>query len=114
MISQAHRQCGGRALDPRFVEHALMTTVNLDDIEFTSDYFAPAELPVKMLADCAEVASKEYNSTIQTAPVIEAVIGHMKKEGHLDRCYLKGRAGDAANVILSAVGYNLHLVLACG
>ena len=44
--------------------------------------------------------------------MIEAVIGHMKAEGHLGRCYLKGRAGDAANVILSAVGYNLRLVLA--
>jgi transposase, IS5 family len=43
---------------------------------------------------------------------IEAVIGHMKAEGHLGRCYLKGRADDAANVILSAVGYNLRLVLA--
>jgi transposase, IS5 family len=40
------------------------------------------------------------------------VIGHMKAEGHLGRCYLKGRAGDAANVILSAAGYNLRLVLA--
>jgi len=43
---------------------------------------------------------------------IEPVIGHMKAEGHLGRCYLKGRAGDAINVILSAVGYNLRLVLA--
>ena len=43
---------------------------------------------------------------------IEAVIGHMKAEGHLGRCYLKGRAGDATNVILSAVGYNLRLILA--
>jgi len=43
---------------------------------------------------------------------IEAVIGHMKAEGHLGRCYLKGRTGDAANAILSAVGYNLRLVLA--
>jgi len=43
---------------------------------------------------------------------IEAVIGHMKTDGHLGRCYLKGRAGDAANAILSAVGYNLRLVLA--
>jgi len=43
---------------------------------------------------------------------IEAAIGHMKAEGHLGRCYLKGRAGDATNVILSAVGYNLRLVLA--
>ena len=43
---------------------------------------------------------------------IEAVIGHLKNEGHLGCCYLKGRAGDAANVVLSAVGYNLRLVLA--
>ena len=43
---------------------------------------------------------------------IEAVIGHMKSDGHLGRCYLKGRVGDAANVILTAVGYNLRLVLA--
>lgn len=42
---------------------------------------------------------------------IEAVIGHMKTDGHLGRCYLKGRNGDAANVVLSAVGYNLRLVL---
>ncbi len=43
---------------------------------------------------------------------IEAVIGHMKAEGHLDRCYLKGSLGDAANAILTAVGYNFRLVLA--
>jgi transposase, IS5 family len=43
---------------------------------------------------------------------IEAVIGHMKTDGHLGRCYLKGRNGDAANVTLSAVGHNLRLVLA--
>ncbi len=43
---------------------------------------------------------------------IEAAIGHMKNEGHLGRCWLKGRKGDAANVVLSAVGYNFRLVLA--
>jgi IS5 family transposase len=32
------------------------------------------------------------------------VIGHMKAEGQLGRCYLKGRAGEAYNAILSAVG----------
>ena len=35
----------------------------------------------------------------------------VKAEGHLGRCYLKRRNGDA-NAILSAVGYNLRLVLA--
>lgn len=43
---------------------------------------------------------------------IELIIGHLKAEGHLGRCYLKGRAGDAANVILSAVGHNFRRVLA--
>src|SRR3990167_534031 len=43
---------------------------------------------------------------------IEPVIGHMKAEGHLGRCYLKVTAGDAANAILTAVGHNLRLILA--
>ena len=43
---------------------------------------------------------------------IEAVIGHMKTDGHLGRCCRKGPEGDAANVILTAVGHNLRLVLA--
>jgi IS5 family transposase len=42
---------------------------------------------------------------------IEPVIGHMKSEGHLGRNYLKGRHGDRANAILSAVGHNLRLLL---
>ena len=36
----------------------------------------------------------------------------MKSDGHHGRCCLKGRVGDAANVILTTVGYNLRLVLA--
>ena len=43
---------------------------------------------------------------------IEPIIGHLKAEGHLGRCHLKGRAGDAANVILSAVGHNFRRILA--
>jgi transposase, IS5 family len=35
----------------------------------------------------------------------------MKEEGHLGRCYLKGHAGDAANAILTAVGYNFRRIL---
>ena len=43
---------------------------------------------------------------------VEPLIGHMKEEGHLGRCYLKGRAGDAANAILTAAGYNFRRILA--
>ena len=43
---------------------------------------------------------------------IEPVIGHMKSDGHLGRCHLKGPEGDAINVILTAVGHNLRRILA--
>ena len=43
---------------------------------------------------------------------IEAVIGHMKTDGHLARNYLKGYHGDHANAVLTAVGYNFRLILA--
>ena len=42
---------------------------------------------------------------------IEAVIGHCKTDGHLDRNFLKGRLGDQINAVMSAVGYNLRLIL---
>lgn len=42
---------------------------------------------------------------------IEAVIGHCKADGHLGRNFLKGRQGDRINAVMSAVGYNLHLIL---
>ena len=41
---------------------------------------------------------------------VEPVIGHMKTDGHLGRCFLKGPQGDAINAILAAVGHNLRLL----
>jgi hypothetical protein len=49
---------------------------------------------------------------VSASSAAELLVHLESEEGHLGRCYLKGRAGDAANVILSAVGYNLRLVLA--
>jgi IS5 family transposase len=42
---------------------------------------------------------------------IEAVIGHCKSDGHLDRNHLKGRLGDQINAVMSAVGHNFRLLL---
>ena len=42
---------------------------------------------------------------------IEASIGHMKTDGRLDRNYLLGHIGDAANAILVAAAHNLRLIL---
>jgi transposase, IS5 family len=42
---------------------------------------------------------------------IEPVIGHLKNEHRMDRNYLAGRHGDAANAILAAVGYNFRRLI---
>jgi IS5 family transposase len=43
---------------------------------------------------------------------IEPPIAHMKQQGRLGRCYLKGHVGDAANATLTAAGYNFRRILA--
>lgn len=43
---------------------------------------------------------------------IESLIGHMKQQGHLGRCFLKSFAGDAATAILTAAGRNFRRILA--
>ena len=43
---------------------------------------------------------------------IEPTIGHLKSDHRMDRNYLKGNAGDEANVILAAAAYNLAKLLA--
>jgi transposase, IS5 family len=43
---------------------------------------------------------------------IEAEIGHMKTDGHLSRCPLKGTVGDAVFAVLNACGHNIRKLLA--
>ena len=42
---------------------------------------------------------------------IEPVIGHLKSDHRLDRCFLKGRVGDKLNLIGSAAGFNIRKLL---
>jgi IS5 family transposase len=42
---------------------------------------------------------------------IEPIIGHMKTDGKLGRCFLHAKLGDAVNVILCAVGQNIRKLL---
>ena len=43
---------------------------------------------------------------------IEAEIGHMKTDGRLTRCPLKGTTGDAIFAVLCACGHNIRKILA--
>ena len=53
----------------------------------------------------------QIKKELRRRSAIEAVIGHCKTDGHLARNFLKGRLCDQINAIMSAVGYNLRLIL---
>jgi IS5 family transposase len=42
---------------------------------------------------------------------IEPIIGHVKHDHGMRRCWLKGQTGDALHAVLSAAGYNLRWLL---
>jgi IS5 family transposase len=53
----------------------------------------------------------QIKKELRRRSAIEPVIGHCKIDGHLGRNFLKGRLGDQINAVMSAVGYNLRLIL---
>ncbi len=53
----------------------------------------------------------QIKKELRRRSAIEPVIGHCKADGHLGRNFLKGRLGDHINAVMSAVGYNLRLIL---
>lgn len=53
----------------------------------------------------------QIKKELRRRSAIEAAISHMKTDGHLGRNFLRGRHGDHANAVLTAVGYNFHLIL---
>jgi IS5 family transposase len=57
-------------------------------------------------------AERRWRRTrLRRRSVIEALIGHMKVDGLMDRNWLKGIASDAMHAILCAAGQNLRLLL---
>jgi IS5 family transposase len=57
-------------------------------------------------------ADKRLRKWRRRRAAVEPVIGHMKNDGRLGRNWLRGEQGDRTNVILSACGQNLRLILA--
>ncbi len=55
--------------------------------------------------------TRSIKKALKRRSAIEPEIGHMKNDGRLDRCYLKGTVGDAINVVMVAAGHNLRKIL---
>ena len=56
--------------------------------------------------------SRALRRKLKRRNAIEPVIGHLKHDHRMDRCYLKGEQGDAINALGAAMGFNLRKLLA--
>ena len=54
----------------------------------------------------------KLTADLRRRSAIEAEIGHMKTDGRLSRCPLKGTIGDAIFAVLNACGHNIRKILA--
>jgi IS5 family transposase len=54
---------------------------------------------------------KELKKALKRRQAIEPWIGHMKQDGKLGRCHLKGPVGDQIHALLVGVGHNFRLIL---
>lgn len=57
-------------------------------------------------------ATKALRKWMKRRAAVEPIIGHLKSDYRLNRNYLKGKAGDKANVVLAAAAYNMAKLLA--
>lgn len=73
------------------------------------DYAGAAEVHIAGMGSKRCKASLRKRRRRRSA--IEPKIGHAKHENRMGRCYLKGLAGDAMNVVLAAAGANLAKLL---
>lgn len=58
-----------------------------------------------------KMLTKQQREALKRRQAIEPVIGHMKQDNGLGRCWLKGAEGDALNAVLAAAGYNIRWLL---
>jgi IS5 family transposase len=86
-----------------------VTEVNVDRGYRGHDYKGDAVVRLAGSSNAKLTGSEMKRKRRRSA--IEPVIGHLKSDHRLDRCYLKGRVGDGVTVVGSAAGFNVRKLL---
>lgn len=55
--------------------------------------------------------SEQKRRLLKRRQAIEPIIGHLKGDHRMGRCYLKGEMGDGINAVLAAASYNIRWLL---
>jgi hypothetical protein len=75
-----------------------------------TEIFFPVSVPVDHRGKLKSL-TQDQRRALKRRQAIEPVIGHLKANHRLNRCWLQGETGDAIHAVLCAVGYNLRWLL---
>lgn len=112
--------CEGNPYDGHTLAQAIASVESNTGIEVTDAYvdkgyrghnYAGAAT-VHIAGSSTRKLTRTQKRRRQRRSAVEPKIGHLKSENRLGRCFLKGLAGDAINVVLAAAGSNLRKLLA--
>jgi IS5 family transposase len=70
------------------------------------------EVPVELIhRGKSKTITARQRQWLKRRQAVEPVIGHLKADHRMDRCWLKGSEGDALHAVLCAAGFNLRWLL---
>ena len=99
----------GHTLDDQLEQAETISDVAVKTVVVDLGYRGQHDTQAKVIHRGRKLSKRE-KKRLKKRSTIEAMIGHMKNDGLLDRCFLKGQLGDALHAILCGVGHNLRLI----
>ncbi len=99
----------GHTLDDLLQQAETLTSVSAKTVAVDLGYRGHHDTEAEIIHRGKRL-SKRQKKRLRRRSALEATIGHMKVDGMLDRCHLKGTQGDAIHAILCGVGHNLRLM----
>jgi transposase, IS5 family len=103
----------GHTLKEALEQVAILTDQRPDLAVVDRGYRGHAETRTRVLiSGTRRGLTPKLIADLRRRSAIEAEIGHMKTDGRLSRCPLKGTIGDALFAVLNACGHNIRKILA--
>ena len=106
------RSFGGNPYDGHTLDELLQQAQTLTDVEIKTVAvdlgYRGRHATKAQVIHRGKKLNKGQKKRLRRRSMLEAMIGHMKSDGLLDLCHLKGRLGDAIHAILCGVGHNLR------
>ena len=97
----------GHTLDDLLQQTETITDVPVKTVAVDLGYRGWHATQAKVIHRGRKLSMREKRR-LRRRSALEAIIGHMKVDGLLERCHLKGTRGDAVHAILCGIGHNLR------